>query len=112
MEIKHVLLGYSEHFLVVDGTRGEICYKNDQPATHPSGVVRYRSNAYEVDPSLVGKTFNLLYVEAEELDRGICEPAEKAFREYVELDTECKRIQARKYEPAPGVKSLAPEEVE
>ena len=101
--IKHIILDYSTHFLVVDGTRGEPCTSNSEPATHPSGYFRFRDGAYGVPLKLRGKLFLFVEgVQAEEEEIGQCEPALKAYREFSEITNECHRVNIARYEPAPG----------
>ena len=100
-DIKHIILEYSLHFLVVDGTRGEPCSENSKPATHPSGYLRFRDDAYGVADELKGKLFKLVDdvpVSQEEITQ--CEPAQKAWREYSEITNECHRITLGRYEKA------------
>lgn len=99
-ELQHVILDYSEHFLVVNGTRGPVCRQNGQPATHPSGFFRFRSDGYGISEALKGKTFRIVDVACEEQENTVCEPANKAFLEYMEVKETCNQIVASRYEEA------------
>src|SRR3989442_9961040 len=100
-KIKHVILDYSIHFLVVDGPRGEPTYGGEHPAMHPSGYGRFREDAYGVPGDLKGKVFKLVTeVEAEQETIQQCEPAQKAWKEYSQITDECHRLKIGEYEPA------------
>lgn len=55
IESKHVTIGYSHHFLVINGTRGPLVYGHNKPATHPDGYLVFRRDADEIPPEFRGK---------------------------------------------------------
>jgi hypothetical protein len=110
-EIKHIVLDYSLHFLVVDGTRGEPCHDNDKPAMHPSGYGRFRDDAYNLPDALKGKVFKIVDVAVDQEKIDQCEPAQKAYREYSEITNECHRINIARYDAAPELVKSKEEEV-
>lgn len=65
-KIEHVLLDYSRHFLVVDGLRGPVCDFSGLPATHPSGFIRYRPDAYGVPREVLGRLLCVSPIEVED----------------------------------------------
>ena len=85
MKIEHILLDYSQHFLVVDGKRGPLQRANTLPAMHPNGYFRYRSDAYGVPKELTNTVFMAFEVAgaAEEKKIETCDPADKAYTELV-----------------------------
>ena len=100
MKIEHILLDYSQHFLVVDGTRGPLQTSNGLPATHPSGYIRYRSEAFGFPQSLRGALFCTAAFEVEEQKIDTCEPATKALSEWVEITKTCNEVVMARYEEA------------
>ena len=100
MKIEHILLDYSQHFLVVDGTRGPLQYSNTLPAIHPDGYFRYRSDAYNVPETLRGILFRKALPVSEEKKIDTCEPANKAFTEWTEITKTCNEVVMARYEEA------------
>jgi hypothetical protein len=66
-KIEHVLLDYSRHFLVVDGTRGPVEEYGNNPATHPAGYLRFRPDAYGLPEALKGKLCRLEEMAVEDV---------------------------------------------
>ena len=67
-KIEHVLLDYSRHFLVVDGTRGPVEEMGANPATHPAGFLRFREDAYGVPAALRGKLLRFEQIAVEDVN--------------------------------------------
>ena len=100
MHIQHILLDYSQHFLVVDGKRGPLQMSNSFPATHPFGYFRYRKDAYDVPATLKGVLFCKAAGCVEELKQDTCEPADKALKEWIEVTKTCNEVVLSRYEEA------------
>ena len=100
MKIEHILLDYSQHFLVVDGTRGPLQIVNDMPATHPYGYFRYRSDAFGIPESLNGALLSKVTGDVEEQKIETCEPAAKALTEWCEITKTCNEVVMARYEEA------------
>jgi hypothetical protein len=66
-KIEHVLLDYSRHFLVVDGTRGPVEEYGNNPATHPAGYLRFREDGYNIPAALRGKVLRFEEVAVTEV---------------------------------------------
>lgn len=108
MKIQHVQLDV-EHFLVVDGKRGPVCYIYSQPAYHPAGFIYFPrcKQVYSVPDYLRGRLFyddsapTLMDYAVEEVDASICEPANAAYAEWSSLMQTCRAIHEARYEEAP-----------
>jgi len=85
-QIIHILLDHSRHFLVVDGTRGDVALTSDEPAIHPAGFARFRSDyaGYRVPKALLGRTLNLVEIEAKEVSPEPAEQVEQAWKAFHE----------------------------
>ena len=102
MKIQHVKLGFSGHFLVVDGTRGPLVhYDTHKPATHPSGVISYLPYGHSDgcnNKALAGKVFvELVGADIERIEDTACEPANKARAELQEIVKTCTDVKLARY---------------
>lgn len=98
MKVQHVILGFSEHFLVVDGTRGPLQESSTHPAMHPSGVAAYRKDGYGIPAALKGKVVRVLdEAEFEVIEDMTCEPAQAAYKEYREITKTCTEVKLARY---------------
>ena len=106
MKITHYLLDYSKHFLVVDledgtpPTRGPVAELNSDPAYHPCGVWKFRSDGYGISKELRGRAFSLYPGTIQEQPAEPCKPVEDARSEWLKLEGECRAIQIARFEPA------------
>lgn len=98
MKIQHIILGHSDHVLVVDGTRGPLQQNSTLPALHPAGVVAYRPAAYGLSAAVAGKVFLILdAADFERIEDTACEPAQAAFKEYIEITRTCTEVKLARY---------------
>ena len=114
MKIEHIILDYSNHFLVIDGKRGPLCINPNSPAIHPSGFIKYRRDA-QLSDVLRGAVF---YREGSiteglreysdtvtEIKDDACEPALEKWKEWVEIQKTCTDIKLARY---PEYKEIKP----
>lgn len=110
-KIKHVQLGYSRHFLVVNGTRGAIADGDDRPAMHPSGYGRFLEEAYSLPENLKGKLFRFVTDVTAEFERiPQCVEADKAYNQYSEIVRECESLKVGEYSKDPALLAAEAEE--
>lgn len=96
MKIQHIRLNVFQHILVVDGVRGPLC--NAAPTTHPSGVIAYPDESYNIPQLLRGRVFIEAHdVEIEKIDDSACDESTKAYKEWVEVQKTCVEVKLARY---------------
>lgn len=113
MKIQHIILGYSAHVLVVDGSRGPLQGCRDKPATHPSGYAAYRlrDSSYDhgIPAELAGKVFMaVIPQDFERIEDTACEPAQEAYKAYTEIQDTCMQVKLARYAPLADEPEVAP----
>lgn len=81
--VLHVILASHSHFLVVDGTRGPVAISIDEPAVHPAGYARFRSDCSpHIPAALRGRTLFHASYEATEVREPMNEVEMKGYHDY------------------------------
>ena len=95
MKIQHIKLDHWKHFLVVDGVRGPLAESTTE--YHPAGFIAYLPGGYGVPKDLQGKVFRLVDEPVEFIEDTVCEPAQAAYKEYVEITKTCTDLKLARY---------------